>query len=145
MIKLLTMGKMTVNVYFGAITYMLCYVPILSGDIEMPKKKMKIRFLYNKPENYQSVFVNGVYGGITAKDDIDCHFFFEHGTLPIEQAFEVKEDGRLGRNLLKEEEIPSLTRDLKVGIVLKVEDAESIANWLLRKVKQVKGEKIGRK
>jgi hypothetical protein len=104
-------------------------------------EKKKIRFIYNKPDDYEILYVNGVFGGVTPRGDINCHFFFEYPLIPKAQEFEI-EEGKLGKELVKATNTSPVNRDLKVGIVFKAEDAESIANWILDKVKLLRGEKI---
>ena len=108
--------------------------------IEMSEKKKHVKFIYNVDENYRTVYVNGVYGGITPRGDIHCSFFIEYNAIPEEEAFEVSE-GKLGKKLDQPKEFTLLNRDLRVGLFLKADDAESIANWLLDKVRILRGEK----
>jgi len=85
--------------------------------------------------------VNGVYGGITPRGELICHFFCEYTPPPSEEAFPITENGKLGQ---KEEHVKSeieFTRELRVGIVLNPIQAESIANWMLDKVGKAKSSK----
>lgn len=107
----------------------------------MARTEQTVKFIFNKPEEYKIVYVNGIIGSITPRGDICCHLFQEYPCLPAEQEFKVMADGKLGDRVGGEEEVPILNRDLKVGVIFKVEDAEAIANFILDKVKSLKGEK----
>lgn len=110
----------------------------------------RINFVFKEPSDYQKHYVNGVYGGVTPRGDIHCHFFFEYPVLPEKQLFAVSPEGELGALLLTEIEggvaidpnVPLdeavLTRDLKVGLIMKPDQAESIATWLLEKARSVR-------
>lgn len=104
-------------------------------------EKKKIKFIYNRPDDYKIVYTNGVFGGVTPRGDICCNFFFEHPLIPEAQVYEV-EQGKIGKELIKATNTSVVNRDLKVGVVLKVEDAESIAKWILDRVKLLRGEEI---
>ena len=115
-----------------------------------PETPRIINFVFNKPADYPKIYINGVYGGPTPRGDLHCHFFFEYPILPKEQSFNLKPEGELG-DLIKtlgeddkeidptvpQEEI-KVNRDMRVCLIMKPDQAESIANWLLDKVKALK-------
>jgi len=110
------------------------------SEIEKPKK---IRFLQNMPEGYKIYPVNGLWGGVSARGDLICHFFLEHIELPKEEVQSVKEDGLLGPVERKPKEELTMIRDMQVGIVINLEQAVSIANWILQSVKQFEDARKG--
>ena len=99
------------------------------------KKPKKIKFIYNKPEDYKIYPVNGLYGGITGRGDFVGHFFLERHELPKEEILPIKEDGTLGVVEKEPEEVLTAARDLKVGIMINREQAVSLANWIIDRVK----------
>lgn len=107
----------------------------------LPEEKEKVKLIYNKPEDYSIVFANGLYGGVSPRGDIHCHFFVESRPLPIEQEFKLSEDGKIGEEIGQSVSPVTIIRDLKVGIIVEPDVAQSIAEWLLDKVKVAKGEK----
>ena len=111
------------------------------GSILIMSEKKNVVFRYNKPENYNLVYVNGVYGGITPKGEIFCNFFYEHGVMPKEQIFEITEDGKMGQEVKGDEEQLIIDRDLKAGLIFKPADAELIAKWILDNVGKLRGVK----
>ncbi|HVP40882.1 MAG TPA: hypothetical protein VMS95_02905 [Candidatus Krumholzibacteriaceae bacterium] len=97
--------------------------------------KGQVRFTYNKQEGYRQVYVNGVYGGPTPKGEVECHFYFEHPVLPKERLFDLTKRSTLGKEITEKRDIVEIDRDLVIGFVMRPEDAESIANFLLQKAK----------
>ena len=107
----------------------------------LPKEDNKVKFIYNKPEGYNTVFVNGLFGGVSPQGDIHCHFYLESRPLPTEQEFKLLEDGKLGEEIGQSISPVTINRDLKVGIVVDVNVAQAMAEWLLDKVKLARGAK----
>lgn len=105
----------------------------------------KIRFEFERPEDYQLVFINGVYGGPTPRrDSLICHFFYEYLETPAAEVGPVR-NGQLITNELKpiprgEVEAGEMVykRDLKVGLVIPITKVEELAKWMLQRVEQVK-------
>ncbi|MDO9517589.1 MAG: hypothetical protein Q7J10_06000 [Methanosarcinaceae archaeon] len=90
----------------------------------------KVRFTFKKPEAYQTYYANGAYGAISPHGDFEFNFFYEHKDIPEEEVMNL-EDG----NLKSEEQTSTeiiITRDLKVGIIMTTEQAESLSKWLIK-------------
>lgn len=105
--------------------------------IEPPQEiPTKVRFIYKKPEEYQTHFANGAYGAINPRGDFEFHFFFEHRDMPEEEIMSV-EEGKLKpeeRNLTD----VTIMRDLKVGVIITPEQAENFGKWLLNTIDEYK-------
>lgn len=109
------------------------------------KPPEKVRFQFVKQEDYQMVKVSGVYGGVPPRGgDLICHCFYEYLDLPVEERLPIKEgrpmSGQVER-LERVERDPTevvYRRDLKVGLVIPLHQAESFANWILDNVKKAK-------
>lgn len=106
------------------------------GNMSEIKKAKKIKFIYNKPQDYRIYPVNGVWGGVSGRGDLICNFFVEHHEVPKEEVLALKEDGSLEPIKEKPKEQVNVIRDLQVGILVNREQAISIANWILEKVKE---------
>ena len=90
----------------------------------------KVRFAYKRPEAYQTYYANGAYGAISPRGDFEFNFFYEHSDVPEEEVMNLEEG-----NLKPEEQISTdirITRDLKVGIIMTTEQAESLSKWLIK-------------
>ena len=106
------------------------------GNMSKIKKAKKIKFIHNKPQDYRIYPVNGVWGGVSGRGDLICNFFVEHHEVPKEEVFSIEEDGSLRDINKKPKEEARAIRDLQVGILVNREQAVSIANWMLEKVKE---------
>ena len=104
-------------------------------------KTKKARFKYNIPSDYKLVYANGVYGGITTRGELLCNFFFESLSIPEEEEAEVMDDGKVKMKEKEPEEVILINRDLKVGILLSPEQALTIANWMLEKIKSFESQR----
>ena len=96
----------------------------------------KIKFEYRHPDDYKPLYVNGVIGGPTAKNDIILNFFVEANSLPDSQVFEVV-DGKISGELLdKRKPSPiqgdtfTIIRHMQTGIILNISEAAALHKWL---------------
>lgn len=108
---------------------------------ETSKGPNSVKFVYQKPDDYEMFYSNGVFGGITPRGDVQFNFFNEHADSPNVEHMKIK-DGMIipdDKESNVEDEL-AMTRDLKVGIIMMPNQAESFANWLLDKVNEVKSE-----
>ena len=97
----------------------------------------KITFRFEKDENYRLIPVNGVWGGPTPRGDIMVDLFHESYARPEVVAHEVTPGGQIGKQV---EHTPTIEirRKIFVGMVLTVEQAESIGRWLREKAREVR-------
>jgi hypothetical protein len=109
---------------------------------DSPEEKgiKKVRFLYSKPEETKPIYVNGIYGGMTPRGDLLCHFFYEYHDIAKEDQHGVK-DGRVS-DLTQRIEIvehkPSeivFRREIRASIIIPAHQISGIANWMLDKFK----------
>lgn len=104
----------------------------------------RVRFIYQKPEDYKMVYVNGVYGGVTPRGELLCHFFQEYADVPAEEEFplvEGKPQFDKGSRVERMEHAPTeavVRRDVRVGLIIPAHQITSIANWMLDKLKTSK-------
>lgn len=94
----------------------------------------KVKFIHNRPDDYKIYPVNGVWGGMTPRGDLICHFFVEQQAIPEELVHKLEEDGSLGPPVEEPRKKPIVIRDFQAGILLNREQAISFANWILEKV-----------
>jgi len=107
----------------------------------MTKKEEKtFKFIYKLPENYNPVYVNGAFGGITTKGEIVVNFFLERTALPVSDTHEVKDDklGEIVQREFSESDQPRhAIRYVESGIVLSLRHAKSIHAWLGKRVEEL--------
>lgn len=108
-----------------------------------PKKEevTKAKFLYIKPEKYEPVYVNGIFGGITPRGELLCNFFYEYHDVPKEDNYDI-EDGKLKtdksvqiQRIKTESSEVIYRRDLRVALIIPAHQVSNMANWMLDKLK----------
>lgn len=110
-------------------------------ESEKTKPPEKVRFVYNKPENYEPIYVSGVYGGMTPRGELVCHFFVEYSDIPAEEHVPLVEGQPNFEKLSKVDRIKHtpaevvVKRDIKVGLVIPAHQITSVANWMVEKLK----------
>jgi len=105
-----------------------------------PDKPEKIRFDYLKSNQHREIFVEGVHGGLTTKARIQMSLFCER--QPIPRQIVHKFDGlKLGPEILSERlSRDAIIRSVDATLIMDIETAEVMYNWLGRKIKE--GKKI---
>ena len=88
-----------------------------------------VRFRFERDQNYRIIPVNGVWGGLTARGDVKADFFHESHPVPEEVINALTPEGRIGDELTQVQDL-ELHRTLLVGMMLTVEQADSIGRWL---------------
>lgn len=95
-----------------------------------------ITFKYKYPEDYNPQYVNGAHGGINVQGEIVANFYFERVPMPNAITHELKSGGMLGevvetepRDLAK-----SIVRYVQSGVVMNLEVAKQIYNWLGKQI-----------
>lgn len=108
--------------------------------MEKNKKGQKIKYKYIFSKDYNPIYINGAYGGITPKSEIVANFYLERFGIPFSQTYMVDEKGTLGRHPIEtnpDDLAKSLVRFVQSGIVLNYEDAITIHRWLGEKIEEL--------
>lgn len=96
----------------------------------------EIVFKYRYRDDYNPVYVNGAQGGVNPQGEIVVNFYFERLAVPIDQTQLLTEDGRLG-NVVKnkpEDLNHSFVRYIENGVVMNLQTAKSIHDWLGKQI-----------
>lgn len=103
-------------------------------------KKMpsELRFVFTRALDYKIIPANGVWGGVTPRGDFRMEFFIEHTTDPKEITQKINPDGRLGEIIQRKGDGETLTREITGAVLMTVEQAENIANWIKERIKVVR-------
>lgn len=96
----------------------------------------KIRFEYTKTGSYRSYHVDGAYGGVTPRGKISVDFYTEKFPTPTTTEHILAEDGTIGAETGRES-TPAITRQIEAGIVLDMDAAVSLRNWLNGKIEEL--------
>lgn len=100
----------------------------------MAASSPKYTFKYVKNADFKTVKVDGVYGGITIRGDINMNFYIETVDLPDSLQYTMNERGDIVKEIVAEKK-PESTRELSVGINMDMATAKSFVIWLSDKVK----------
>lgn len=93
------------------------------------KKVCKITY----PDKYEQKYINGAFGGRTAKGEMVVNFFYE--TLPYPENSEIE---FVNENAFSEQiGVPNefSIKEVKAGIIMNLETAKSVYEWLGRNIK----------
>jgi hypothetical protein len=101
---------------------------------ERPKS---IEITYTTDRDYRQTYVNGIVGGMTPRGELRFDLFHEYVEVPNQVTYELTGRG-LGEELSKIPEKSPLVRERKIGLTIPIESAESIALWILDKVKEIR-------
>jgi len=103
----------------------------------MEKKKKTINFIYQKNNYYKNYHVDGVVGSLTPKGLINLNFFVERNPIPTQITFEINKDNTLGKEIDRKSKI-GVIREINTGIVIDLQTAKSIVEWLNAKIDEHK-------
>lgn len=108
------------------------------------EREMEFKYIFNK--DYNPLYINGAYGGLNPQGEIAVNFYCERQPLPNKDTFHVSKSGELLGPILRE---PSnfeniLIRYIQCGVIMNVESARRVRDWLddhIKKVEQIMGSK----
>jgi len=95
----------------------------------IPKPPKEIEFSLLEDSNYRIVPANGMWCGITTKGDFRMDFFVESREMPESVKHRVNPEGTLGA-VISQKTRGVIVRELQVGVLVSIENAESIANFI---------------
>ena len=106
----------------------------------MADKPNKITFKYVCPEDLRDLHVNGLFGGVTPRDEIYIHFYSERHPIPKRATHKLDEEG-----------VPSKEAEMEVGgdvvrlvqasITLDISTAIAMRDWLNEKINFISASK----
>ena len=94
--------------------------------------KKQIKFKYVFQEDYNPIYINGLFGGITPRGEVVINFFLERHGLPRSQTHEINEEGFIGGEIEREpkDQRDSMVRYVEQGIILNLQNAKALNKWL---------------
>ena len=103
----------------------------------------QIKFRYIFPEDYNPVYCNGAYGGISTNGEIVANFFLERMPLPNSMTNSISEDGSLSDVIeIDPSDIEkTVIRYISTGIVLSEKSARAIYSWLGTQLEELESRK----
>lgn len=98
------------------------------------KSPDRVRFHYIKGNQFRTIYIDGVYGGLTPSGLIQAAVYSERSPIP-EQTVHMIEGGRLGREIREERTSrDGPVRELEVSLVMNREQAQNLVDWLTDKI-----------
>ena len=95
-------------------------------------ENQEFEFKYIFSEDYNPVYVNGVFGGITPNAEIVSNFTLERHPIPQSIFHHIKPDGSLGDESRRDPDKYNklIVRFVSSGIILNIKSARLIRDWL---------------
>ena len=101
----------------------------------------RVKISYPASNDYRIVYANGAYGGITP-DGSEIKFdLFQEYSQPPEYEIRQIHGVRMGDPVAKQPATPEILRERVVGVVISLDKAEVIANWMLEKIEKFRKER----
>lgn len=106
-------------------------------------EERQIKFKYVFPENYNPIYCNGAFGGISTHGEIVANFFLERMPIPNSMTNLVNPDGSLGGVVSVDPDNldETVIRHVSTGIVLNEESAKAIHAWLGNQIQELENRK----
>lgn len=102
------------------------------------KQSERIKFVYGYSPHYRVIHSNGVWGGITPRQELSMTFYSELSTRPKAAVHEVTPEGKLGQEVSKEigktGRIDNIDREYEVAVIMNMAEAKSLHVWLGDKI-----------
>ena|SRR5436190_23367808 len=105
-----------------------------------PDRKFKFHFV--KSNFYRVIHVDGAWGGMSPKGNIQISVFNERTPIPREVTHEMIAEGdhySLGKEVASERVgKDGVVREVEADLVLSIDTAEGLYHWLGNKLKEIK-------
>lgn len=97
----------------------------------------RIKYIYEAADDYKIIYVNGAAGSVTGNSELKFDFFQEYSPF-LEFSVRPIEGNRLGEEIgtSGDKTEVEMIRERKVGIIMSLEKAKSIGNWMIRTVEE---------
>ena len=97
----------------------------------------KVRFEYLKTPDYRTISPDGVFGGISPRGSIFASLFVERPSIPTVTVYELAK-GHLGAELRAlRVDREGIVREVQMGLMLDLEAATRIRDWLSARIEQL--------
>ena len=106
-------------------------------------EKKQITFKYVFPDNYNPVYSNGAFGGISAQGELIINFFLERSPIPSSVTNVINADGSLGEivALDPETEKETILRYVSADVVVNEERARALYAWIGNQLQELENRK----
>ena len=105
----------------------------------MVEKREHFTFRYVYPDDLRDLYVNGAWGGLTPRKEVNIHFFSERQPIPKAITHAVNDDNTLGE-IVDKKLGGNAVRLIQASLVMNLETAISVRDWLNRMIKNAQEE-----
>lgn len=95
-----------------------------------PSENQSFKIKYIFQDDYNPIYINGAYGGVTPSGEIVANFYFERHPLPNSETWTQDKQDLEPKDLAN-----SAVRVVETGIIISPKTARNIAEWLLEKIR----------
>jgi len=95
----------------------------------MPDFPKELTFKYECPEDLRDLYVNGLYGGVTPRNELYIHFYSERHPIPKKATNKINEKGEVSEGSALELG-GDVVRLVQASISMDVETASKFRDWL---------------
>lgn len=98
-----------------------------------------LKFKYKFSEEYNPVYANGAFGGVTPNGELVVNFYLERHAIPKSQTMALAPDGKLGEEIEREpdDHKSSMVRYVGPGVVLSPLAAAQIYSFIGQHLKSM--------
>jgi hypothetical protein len=102
------------------------------------KPSEEVEFRFSRSSGYRVHAADGAWGGLTPGGDIAVSFYVDQQPTPSTVRKMLRDDGTLGDEVSRDppKEARIVERELQTGVILTLEGAEVLADWLKARVEQ---------
>ena len=108
----------------------------------MAEKKKQITFKYVHPEDLRDLYANGIFGGVTPRNEIYIHFYSERHPIPKTATHRIDDKGLLS----KDGDIEmggDVVRLVQSSIIINEGTAIALRDWLNQRLDNLNTRKKG--
>ena len=92
---------------------------------------------YTKSTSFRVIHCDGAVGALTPSRFLGMSLYSERVGLPDQSILKVSEDGNVIESLVVHKR--EIIREIEATVMLTVDEAESLGNWLLEQVQKARG------
>jgi len=105
---------------------------VSSGNARPKPRPKTVKFKYIFPDDYNPVYANGTYGGVTSKKEIALNFFTERQAIPRTEEYELNPNLTLSDTKITEPKDLPIIRYITGGVIFNTREAKALHAWLAR-------------
>jgi hypothetical protein len=106
-----------------------------SDRVDEKATPRKVSFHFSKSNFFRVIHVDGAWGGLDPRGQIQMTLYSERPGIPTDISHEVTETSNLGPEITTERVVRyEYVRELEAQVVMTVDTAKQVAAWLLQRV-----------